>query len=88
MKSVRVLICSRWALASLFGLAAVFALGTAAEAQSAAVATVAGRVVNATPDAPGGNGAVAGAAVTLHMQTLETQDSVRTITDAQGRFRF
>ena len=73
------------ALALLLGLALVFALGTSAEAQSAP-ATVSGRVVNATP---GGNGgAVAGAAVTLHMQTLETQDSVRTITDAQGKFRF
>lgn len=74
------------ALAPLLALALAFALGTPAEAQSAPAATVAGRVVNATP---GGNvGAVAGAAVTLHMQTLETQDSVRTITDAQGKFRF
>ena len=94
MNLVSVSICSRRtacaALALLFGLALAFALGTAVEAQSAA-ATVAGRVVNATPDTTGengGGGAVAGAAVTLHMQTLETQDSVRTITDAQGRFRF
>ena len=92
MNLVSVSICSRRtacaALALLLGLVAALALGTAAEAQRA-TATVAGRVVNATPDANGGNGgAVAGAAVTLHMQTLETQDSVRTITDAQGRFRF
>lgn len=94
MKSVRVPRYSRWGfaatLALLVGLALPFALGAVAEAQGAAT-TVAGRVVNATPDATGGSGAdgaVAGAAVTLHMQTLETQDSVRTITDAQGRFRF
>ena len=73
------------ALALLLGFALASALGTPADAQSAA-ATVAGRVVNATAGAA--DAAVAGAAVTLHMQTLETQDSVRTITDAQGRFRF
>ena len=78
------------ALTLLLALALAFALETSsAEAQSAPPATVAGRVVNATPGGNGGNGgAVAGAAVTLHMQTLETQDSVRTITDAQGKFRF
>lgn len=46
--------------------------------------TVSGRIVNAT--AP--SNAIAGLPVTLHMQTIETQDSATALTDANGRFQF
>ena len=93
MKLVRASRCSRRGLAAayalLFWLALCFALGAAAEAQSAAATTVAGRVVNATPDAAGGNGAggaVAGAAVTLHMQTLEIKTASALSPTLRGGF--
>ena len=61
---------------------AVMTAGLSA-AQQVSVA-VSGRVVNVTAASSG----VAGLTVTLHMQTAETQDSVQTVTDAQGGFRF